>query len=158
MLLPLTRLQKVSATLWFGRLQCLTLAKGCFDSFYRPAFGTVRAFIPVMCPSHFCRFRVTSPSSQSHLNFFRVESESWLGRVESESSEFFSSRIRVMTWSSRVRVKSQELSSHFESLVCKLESMPSHTKFHVFLQHFFGMKWRLISSKMVPNMLWNGAR
>ena len=27
-----------------------------------------------MCPSHFCRVRVTSPSSQSHLKIFRVES------------------------------------------------------------------------------------
>jgi len=27
-----------------------------------------------------------SESSQSHPKFFRVESESWLGRVESESS------------------------------------------------------------------------
>jgi len=39
-----------------------------------------------------------------------------------------------MTWPSRVRVKSQELSSHFESLICKLESMSSHTKLHVFDQ------------------------
>ena len=67
-----------------------------------------------MCSSHFCRVRVTSPSSQTHLKFFRVESESWLGRVES-----------------------RELSSHFESLVCKLESMWSHTKFHVFSTTFF---------------------
>jgi len=36
-----------------------------------------------------------------------------------------------MTWSSRVRVESRELLSHFESLVCKLELMSSHTKFHV---------------------------
>jgi len=47
-------------------------------------------------------------SSQSHKPF------------ESESSKIFSSRVRVMTWSSRVRVASQKLSSHFESLVCKL--------------------------------------
>ena len=37
----------------------------------------------VMCPSHFCRVRVTSPSSQSHLKFCRVSSH-YL--VESESS------------------------------------------------------------------------
>jgi len=32
------------------------------------------------------RVIVTSPSSQSHLKFFRVDSEPWFGRVESESS------------------------------------------------------------------------
>jgi len=48
-----------------------------------------------------------------------------------------------MTWSSQV--ESQELSSHFESLVCKLESMPSHTKFHVFSTTLF-------RHKMAPNM------
>ena len=58
-------------------------------------------------------------SSQNHKF---VESESWLGRV----------RVRVMTRSSRVRIESQELSSHYEALVCKFESMSSHTKFHVF--------------------------
>jgi len=44
--------------------------------------------VAVMYPSHFFRVRVTSPSSQSHPKFFQVESESesWLGRVESESS------------------------------------------------------------------------
>ena len=83
--------------------------------------------------------------------------------LESESSKIFSSRIRVTTWSSRVRVESQELSSHFESLVCncKLESMSSHTKFHVFFYDTFllwngthhAIKWRPISSKMVPNVV-----
>jgi len=57
-------------------------------------------------PSHFCQDSVTSPSSQSHLKLIRV------------------------------RVESRELSSHFESLVCKLESMSSHTKFHVFSTFF----------------------
>jgi len=42
-----------------------------------------------------------------------------------------------MTWSSRVGVESRELSSHFESLVCNLESMSGHTKFHVFSTSFF---------------------
>ena len=50
-------------------------------------------------------------SSQSHKPF------------ESGSSKIFSSR--VMTWSSGVRVESQELLSHLESLVCKLEAMSS---------------------------------
>ena len=57
---------------------------------------------------------LTSPSSQSHLKFFRVES--------------------------------RELSSHFESLVYKLVSMSSHTKFHVFSTTFF-------CYEMEPNML-----
>jgi len=81
---------------------------------------------PVMCPSHFCRARVISPP-------------------ESESSKIFSSRVRVMTWSSRVRIESRELSSHLGSLVCNLESMSNHTKFHVFSTTFFAMKWRPIS-------------
>jgi len=42
-----------------------------------------------------------------------------------------------MTWSSRVRVESCELSSHFESLVCKFESTSSCTKFHVVSTTFF---------------------
>jgi len=66
-----------------------------------------------------------SESSQSHLKFFRVESESEL-------------------WLGRVRVKSRELSSHFESLLCKLESMSSHTKFQVFSTAFS-------CYEMVPN-------
>ena len=33
-------------------------------------------YAAVMCQSHFCRARVTSPSCQSHVIFFRVESES----------------------------------------------------------------------------------
>ena len=81
-------------------------------------------------------------SSQSHKPF------------ESESSKFFSSRVsvRVMTWSSRIRVESQELSSRFESLVCKLESMSSHRKFLFYIDIFLlwngtqhAIKWRLIS-------------
>ena len=92
-------------------------------------------------------------SSQSHKPF------------ESESSKILSSRVKVMTRSSRVGVESQELSSCFESLVCKLKSMSSHTKFHVFLRHFLvwngaqhAIKRSSISKKMVPNMLWIGAR
>ena len=65
-----------------------------------------------MCPSHFCRVRVTSPSSQSH------------DLVES---------------------------SHFELLVCNLESMSSHTKCHVFTATFF-------CYEMAPDKLINGAQ
>jgi len=63
-----------------------------------------------------------------------------------------------MTWSSRVRVESQELSSHFESLVCKLESMSSHTKFHIFSTTFFAVKWRPTCYKMAADKLESGAQ
>jgi len=56
-----------------------------------------------------------------------------------------------MTWSSRVRVESQELSSHFESLVCKLESMLSQMKFHIFSITFYAMKWPPTCYKMAPD-------
>jgi len=56
--------------------------------------------------------------SQSHTPF------------ESKSSTFFSSQVRVESWLGRV--ESQEMSSHFDTLVCKLESMSIHTKFHNF--------------------------
>jgi len=61
--------------------------------------------------------------------------------VESKSSKIFSSRVRVMTWSSR------ELSSNFESLICKLESTSSHTKSHV-ISTFF-------CYKMAPDKFFN---
>jgi len=95
--------------------------------------------LAVICPSHFCRVRITSPSSQSHLKFFRFI-------------------VRVMTWSSRIKVESKELSSRFESLVCNLESMSSFTKFHVSSTRFFSMKWRPICHKVVPDKLENGAQ
>ena len=77
---------------------CGRIGTACMDILSRVFSLRLIAFLlrAVMCPSHFCRVRVTTPSSQSHLNF-----------------------------SSRVRDESRELSSHFESLVCKLESMSS---------------------------------
>ena len=62
-----------------------------------------------------------SVASQSHLKFFRVRDESWLARVESK-----------------------ELSSHFELLVCKLESMSSQIKSNTFPMSVFAIKWRPI--------------
>ena len=70
--------------------------------------------------------------------------------LESDSSKIFSSPVSVMIWSSRVRVDSRELSSHFESLVFKPESISSHTKFHVFSTTFF-------CYEMAPDTLENGA-
>jgi len=56
-----------------------------------------------MCSSHTGRVSVKSPSSQSHLNFFQIESR-------------FS------------RVESKEMLNHFELLVCKHEWLSSHMK------------------------------
>jgi len=78
--------------------------------------------------------------------FVESESQGLRVRVESESSQIVSSRVRVrfMTWSSRVRVEPQKLSSHFELLVWKLESMTRHMKFHIFYSFFYAMKRRMI--------------
>jgi len=117
----------------------------------------VELWTAVMCQSHFCHVRVTSPSSQIRVRVIK---------------KFFESSL-VMTWSSRVRVESQELSSHFESLVCKLESMSSQMKFHIFsmtsscyeMAHNLlqngarrGRKWCRTCYEMVPNKLKNGAQ
>jgi len=62
------------------------------------------------------------------------------------SESFLSSQSHLKIFSSRVRAshhlvessqrESQELSTHFESLVCKLESMPSQMKFHILSMTF----------------------
>ena len=49
------------------------------------------------------------------------------------------------------RVESE--SSHFESLVYKLESMSSHMKFYIFLWHFYAVKWCPTCREMVPDKL-----
>jgi len=69
-----------------------------------------------MCPSHFCRVRVTSPSSQSHLKFFRVESEAWL-----HESSHKNCRVASSDWFAS--------SSH-----CGVTR-----NFTLFLRHFFAM-------------------
>jgi len=51
-----------------------------------------------------------------------------------------------MTGLSRVRVESQKLSSHFESFICKLESMSSHKNIHIFSITFLCLE-------MAPSML-----
>jgi len=113
--------------------RCLRLRNSC--NLWQSTQGDS---IAAMCPSHFCRVRLESESRAIRV---RVESESRAlrVRVESESSKIFSSQSRVMTWSSRVRVESQEWSRHFESLVYKLESMSSHTNFKLFL-YIFGYR------------------
>jgi len=102
-------------------------------------------YLAVMCPSHFCRVRVESDWQAPRV---RVESESQAPRVrvESESSKIFSSRVRVMTWSSRVRVESRELSSHENCRVTSSHWFASWSQcrvtrsFTFSLQHFFAMK------------------
>ena len=78
-------------------------------------------------------------SSQSHKPF------------ESESSQIFSSRNRAMTWPSRVRSESQELSSHHGPLVFKLEPMSSQMKLH-FFSMTYALKWHPTCCEMVPNI------
>jgi len=95
----------------------------------------------------------------------QVKGQSGVGVVkifcDSDTSGSKSFRLRLLDSDSTTLVKasqshdmveSQELSSHFESLLCKLESMSSHTKFHVFSTFFLlwngaqhAIKWRLIS-------------
>ena len=70
--------------------------------------------------------------------------------VESESSKIFSSQVRVKSRLGQVRVESQELSSHFQSLVCKLDQMSNQNK-------FFAKKWRPTCYKMMPDKLRSGA-
>jgi len=67
----------------------------------------------------------SSLSSQSHLKFFRVKSELSHDLVKSESS-------------------------HFQSLVCKLDQMSNQNK-------FFAKKWRPTCYKMMPDKLRSGA-
>jgi len=65
-----------------------------------------------------------------------------------------------MTWSRRVRVETQELSSYFESLVCKLESMSSQMTFQIFPVKFSCYEIALSHPtfyKMVCNKLEKGA-
>jgi len=66
-------------------------------------------------------------------------------------------QIRVIIWSSRVRVESQELSSHFKSLVYKLVPMSDQKKFDIF-PVFSAIKWRPTSYKITPYELKNGAQ
>ena len=67
-----------------------------------PCPHQIAAMGAVMCPSHFCRVRVKSPSSQSHLNFFEssqsqdlVESSHKNCRVTSSHRFPSSSQCRV---------------------------------------------------------------
>ena len=91
-----------------------------------------------MCPSHFCRVRVTSPSSQSHLKFCRV-------------------RVRVMTWSSQSRV-----TKIIESLRVNVESHNiSRFFYNIFLLQNgarYVKKWCPTCCEMAPDKLENGVQ
>ena len=66
---------------------------------------------PVMCPSHFCRVRVTSPSSQSHPNFFRVRVMTWSSRITRTVES-----LRIIGLQARVNVESHEISRFFYNI------------------------------------------
>jgi len=71
----------------------------------------------VMCPSQFCRIRVTSPSSQSHPKFFRVVSGSSHGLVESSPGQVTRTvqSLQASGLQTRVNVESYEF-SHFSCI------------------------------------------
>ena len=74
---------------------------------------------------------VESDSSQSHPKYFRVRVESWLGRV---------------------KVVSQKLPSHFESLVCKLESMSSQINLNIFLLLFLFLNAKMFTPQLTEKV------
>ena len=63
-----------------------------------------------MCPSHFCRVSVTSPSSQSDLKFFRAESSH--------------KNCRVIGLQARVNVESHEIWHFFYDIFCTMKWRP----------------------------------
>ena len=96
-------------------------------------------FHSLMCSSHFCRVRVTSPSSQSHLKFFESSQCQSHDLVESEPSH-------KNCWVA---------SSHW---FARLSQCRVTWNFTFFLRRFFAMKWHLTCYKMAPDRLENGAQ
>jgi len=96
-----------------------------------------------MCLSHFCRVRVTSPSSQSRVRVIQkfFESSQSHDLVESSQSRVTKTveSLRVIGLQARVNVESHEIS-------------------HFFYDISYAMKWRPICCKMVPDKLENGAQ
>jgi len=69
----------------------------------------------VMCPCHFCRVRVTSPSSQRESESsknFRVDSETSHDFIESERVTTTVESLRGICLQAQVNVESNEI-SHF---------------------------------------------
>jgi len=101
-----------------------------------------------MCPSHFWRVRVES------------KSQALRSRVESESSKIFSNRVRIESWLGRVESESSHkncrvTSSHWfaSSSKCRITRY-----FTFFLRHCFAMKWRPKWYPISPDKLDNSAQ
>ena len=104
----------------------------------------------VMSTSHVCRVtsRVTIPSSQSHRNFFRVESESSHDLVESSQSRVTKSveSFRVTSLPTRVNVESNEIKH------CHYYFFFNIFSFFLFYEekwneNFFFFKWNFVFVK-----------
>ena len=95
---------------------------------------------PGMCPSHFCWVRVTSPSSQSHPQSLRVESESSHDLAEPSQSRVTRTieSTRVFGLQTQVNVESNEIS--------------------YFSVTFYAMEWHPTCYKMAPDKLENCAQ
>jgi len=74
----------------------------------------------VMCTSHLCRVRITSPLSQSQLIFFRVESMSRYDLLESSQSRVTRTveSLRDVSLQARVNVESNEILSFSYVFFC----------------------------------------
>ena len=94
-----------------------------------------------MCSSHFCRVRVTCPSSQSRVRVIKIFFYSIHGLVESSQSRVKRTveSVRVIGLQARVNVESHEV-------------------LHFFYDIFYAMKWRPTCYKMAPDKLENGAQ
>ena len=77
-------------------------------------------------------------------------SESFLSSQSHKPLESEASQSHLKFFSSQSQSHDLVESSHFESLICKLEPMSSHTKFHVFSTTFF-------CYEMAPDKLQNCA-
>ena len=86
-----------------------------------------------MCPSRFCRVRVTSPSSQS-----RVRVTTWSSQSQSRVTKTVES-LRVIGLQAQVNFESHEIS-------------------HFFYCILYEMKWHPTCYKMAPDKLENVAQ
>jgi len=97
--------------------------------------------ITEVCSSHFCRVRVTSPSSQSHLKFYWVRLMPWSSRVRVTRTV---KSLRVIGLHARVNLVSHEISRFFYDIFLLWNGAQN------------AINGAPISLKMVPNMAWNG--
>ena len=92
----------------------------------------------------------------SQIIFIEFETSQSHKPFESDSSEIFSSRVNVESW--LARVKSDSIHKN-----CRVTWIPwfassSQIKFHTFRMSFFAMKWRPKCYKMAPGKFDNGAQ